>query len=127
MYSGVASVTVAENAVTSSLSGRYRRSVMLGRYGCNCKKRSVPHREQRPIPARYGTYMLVSIHVHKTQMSFYVFSSPTNMRMQELSRRRFVQATGATVAVGAIAGCTGDGNGNGGNGNGDTETEGGDV
>jgi halocyanin-like protein len=49
--------------------------------------------------------------------------------MQELSRRRFVQATGATVAVGAIAGCTGDGNGNGGNGNGngngDTETEGG--
>ncbi|QLD84270.1 halocyanin domain-containing protein [Natronomonas halophila] len=47
--------------------------------------------------------------------------------MRELSRRRFVQATGATVAVGAVAGCTGDsGNGNGnGNGNGDTPTPGG--
>ncbi|MFT4884553.1 MAG: halocyanin-like protein [Natronomonas sp.] len=49
--------------------------------------------------------------------------------MQDISRRRFVQATGATVAVGAFAGCTGDGNGGNGNGNGngndDTETEGG--
>jgi serine/threonine-protein kinase len=39
--------------------------------------------------------------------------------MRELSRRRFVQATGATVAVGAFAGCTGDDGGNGDGGNGD--------
>ena len=36
--------------------------------------------------------------------------------MNDLSRRRFVQGTGAAVAVGALAGCTGNGNGNGGGG-----------
>ncbi len=33
--------------------------------------------------------------------------------MNDTSRRRFVQATGAAVAVGALAGCTGNGNGDG--------------
>jgi len=37
--------------------------------------------------------------------------------MSDLSRRRFVQGTGAAVTVGALAGCTGNGNGDG-NGNG---------
>jgi serine/threonine-protein kinase len=38
--------------------------------------------------------------------------------MRDVSRRRFVQATGAAVATGALAGCTGNGGGNG-NGNDD--------
>ena len=38
--------------------------------------------------------------------------------MSDLSRRRFVQGTGAAVTVGALAGCTGNGGGNG-DGNGD--------
>ena len=34
--------------------------------------------------------------------------------MTDLSRRRFVQGTGSALAVGTLAGCTGNGNGNGG-------------
>jgi serine/threonine-protein kinase len=34
--------------------------------------------------------------------------------MTDLSRRRFVQGTGTALAVGSLAGCTGNGNGNGG-------------
>jgi serine/threonine-protein kinase len=33
--------------------------------------------------------------------------------MRDLSRRRFVHGTGAAMAVGALAGCSGNGNGNG--------------
>ncbi|MCQ4333209.1 halocyanin domain-containing protein [Natronomonas sp. F2-12] len=38
--------------------------------------------------------------------------------MREISRRRFVLATGAVAATGALAGCSGNGNGGNGNGNG---------
>lgn len=41
--------------------------------------------------------------------------------MRELSRRRFVYGTGATIAAGALAGCSGNG---GGNGNGDSSGNG---
>jgi len=34
--------------------------------------------------------------------------------MTDLSRRRFVQGTGTALAIGTLAGCTGNGNGNGG-------------
>ena len=42
--------------------------------------------------------------------------------MTNLNRRRFLQGTGAAIAVGVLAGCTGNGNGNG-NGGGDGPPE----
>ena len=42
--------------------------------------------------------------------------------MSDLSRRRFVYGTGTALAVGTLAGCTGNGNGNG-NGGGDGPPE----
>ena len=36
--------------------------------------------------------------------------------MTDLNRRRFLRGTGAAIAVGVLAGCTGNGNGNGGDG-----------
>jgi halocyanin-like protein len=48
--------------------------------------------------------------------------------MRDVSRRRFVQATGAAVAAGTLAGCTGNGGGNGnGNGNGNGDGDGAEV
>lgn len=48
--------------------------------------------------------------------------------MRDLSRRNFVQGTGAVIAAGALAGCSGngDGNGNGNGGNGNGNGNGGD-
>ncbi|WP_254837948.1 halocyanin domain-containing protein [Natronomonas marina] len=41
--------------------------------------------------------------------------------MSEFSRRRFVRGTGAALAVGALAGCTGNGGNGGGNGDGSSD------
>ena len=41
--------------------------------------------------------------------SLYAFGPYSNVQMSDLSRRRFVAGTGSILAVGALAGCTGNG------------------